>query len=270
MRRNIRFLVCAVLGALCVVGSSFAARGLLAVRERRLLSEYGVMEVRTPASSWEEEQKEDQRAERRSLKTQQVESALRAWQESRGEILHEPMAGQLSMEEAFEAGRSWIRSMAAKECFPSGLLDEQGRLAEEESLTAVLSMAAEEDEKGAEPWRSYWKVTFANSHVRIALSVNALTGYAWEAELILYEEKKDLSEAFFRESLTKFLELSGVENPVSGYARRKNGAVCYLTDTSIYALLEWEREETIYVWSKDGGVRKERPGMRISYRLGTI
>ena len=198
MRRNIRFLVCAVLGALCVVGSSFAARGLLAVRERRLLSEYGVMEVRTPASSWEEEQKEDQRAERRSLKTQQVESALRAWQESRGEILHEPMAGQLSMEEAFEAGRSWIRSMAAKECFPSGLLDEQGRLAEEESLTAVLSMAAEEDEKGAEPWRSYWKVTFANSHVRIALSVNALTGCAWEAELILYEEKKDLSEAFFQ------------------------------------------------------------------------
>ena len=61
-----------------------------------------------------------------------------------------------------------------------------------------------------------------------------------------------------------------MEHPVSGYAQRKNGAVCYLTDTSIYALLEWEREETIYVWSKDGGVRKERPGMRISYRLGTI
>lgn len=269
MKRNIRFLAGAVLGALCVVGSSFAAGGLLAVRERRLLSGYGVMEAQTPAFFWEEKEAEDPGTGGEAPQMQQVESALRAWQECRGEILHEPMAGQISMEEAFEAARDWIRSMAAKECFPSGLLEEQGRLADEESLTAVLSMAVGE-EKETEPLCSYWKVNFANPHARIALSVNALTGCVWEAEVVLYEERGELSEAFFRESLTKFLELSGVENPVSGYVRRKDGAVCYLADTSIYALLEWEQEETIYVWSKEGGVRKERPGMRISYRLGTI
>lgn len=265
-----------LLGVPCALLLAYACSYLpgiiFAGEERRLFDEHGIMEADVAVLPWEEERRIYGGGAENQLETDLMERVLRTWRESNGEILHEPAAGQLSMEEAFEAGREWISAMGGADCSLFDQLASGQGSGDGDYVSAALSMAAGQGDKesAGEAYYSFWHVRFYNEDANLWLWINAVTGKVWEAELILYAREWNLPEDFAYESLMKFLELSGVENPVAGFAENRYGAVLYLEDAMIYAQMEREDEEWVYVWSEDDGTKKERRSMRISYGLGVI
>ena len=105
-----------LLGVLLVMLLAYAGSyvpGLLfAERERRLFAGCGIMEMEETVLPWEEDQPAGDADAQSRLETERIEQVIRTWKESDREFLHEPVEGQLSMEEAFEAGQEWINAMS--------------------------------------------------------------------------------------------------------------------------------------------------------------
>lgn len=265
-----------LLGVLLVMLLAYAGSyvpGLLfAERERRLFAECGIMEMEETVLPWEEDQPAGDADAQSRLETERIEQVIRTWKESDREFLHEPVEGQLSMEEAFEAGQEWINAMSGAGCYPLDYAGSKAGSAYGDHASAVLvaTIGSEGENQPRESYYSCWNVIFYNEDTKVRLWINAVTGLVWEAELIMYAQEWNLPEDFAYDSLVKFLELSGVENAAAGFAENRLGAVLYLEGTSICGEMEREDAEWIYVWSEDDGTKRERRCMRISYRLGVI
>lgn len=72
----------------------------------------------SPVRQWQEwgdepDKKED--GERYTLTAVQVRDAAERWNKRLGEILHDPVEGQISMEEAVQEGEEWLISMRTGE-----------------------------------------------------------------------------------------------------------------------------------------------------------
>lgn len=88
-------------------GSMAGMDYILLTRERQLLTESGRAVVETPVRAWQEpdrngemENSESSDKERYALTTEQMEGVLAYWKEHTGITVHNPVTGQISMDEA--------------------------------------------------------------------------------------------------------------------------------------------------------------------------
>lgn len=126
------------------------------------------------------------------------------WDKSTGITIHNPVTGQISMEEAIKAGEEWLTEMGMKE---------NGQVTDVKSFTnATLCVATQKASVGMqlEPYYSFWNVQYLDQSMRADLYLNAVTGKAYRADITLY---KDFPEGIPYDKLKRSTELSGL--PVS-------------------------------------------------------
>ena len=101
-----------------IFGSMAGMIFILYIREEKFLSESGMTVVESPVRPWQgwgEETDEKEDGESYPLTTVQVREAMESWNKRLGEMLHDPVEGQISMEEAVREGEEWMLSMGIGE-----------------------------------------------------------------------------------------------------------------------------------------------------------
>lgn len=192
---------------LFIFGSMTAMNYILRAREMQLLTESGRVEIESPVREWEGWGMGDENVvsgdtdgEGYILTTNQVEEAVKSWNNRTAVTLHDPVAGQISMEEAIENGKRWLVEMEIGE--------EKG--AASFSISAELGVGGQKQDAGErlEAYFSFWTVTYSNQSMSAILYLNAVTGKVWGAEITLYEE---LPQKLQDDRLQLFVELAGLQ-----------------------------------------------------------
>lgn len=192
---------------LFIFGSMTAMNHILRARETQLLTESGRAEVESPVREWEGWGNDNENVvgadtdgERYDLTTRQVEDAVKSWNNRTEVILHDPVAGQISMEEAIENGERWLDEMQIGKEMDSASF----------SISAELGVGRQKQDAGErlEAYFSFWTVTYSNQSMRAILYLNAVTGKVWGAEITLYEK---LPEKVPDDRLQLFAELAGLQ-----------------------------------------------------------
>lgn len=200
-------IVFLIFAAFFIFGSMEVMDYILRIREIQLLTESGRVEMESPVRTWEGRENgkegvesEDTAAERNVLKTEQIEDAIKCWNNRNSSILHEPVSGQISMEEAIKAGEMWLVEM--------GIGEEKDAAAY--TINAELGVGVQTGEAGEqlEAYYSFWTVKYSSQPISAVLYLNAVTGKVWGAEITLYEE---LSIKLHDDSLRHFVELAGLQ-----------------------------------------------------------
>lgn len=269
-------LICILLAAVFILGSMAGMNLILQEKESRLLQESGTAQIESPVAVWqepedsaEEETEAASEQEERRLTIEQIEEVVSYRANASEEILHEPVSGQIPMEEAIASAENWIVEM--------GFADKDPQV-----LARRASLGVRNDREISsvpmEPYYSFWTVHFSNKFMYAELSVNAVTGKVWDAEIILYN---DLSSGFSWEKLALFLELAGIQedaedtveiNEAGALLRIRNSALCAeMTFRDIQTVVEragengsWGFDDDIEVVEHNEYIRRER---YIMYRL---
>ena len=195
-----------LLAVIFVFGSMEGMNLILRAREIQFLSESGRVVVEAPVRAWMEQnggaegEDGDNLQEGYVLTMAQIESAIESWNSRTNVILHAPVEGQISMEAAIEAGKSWLVAM------------DIGSEEDLESFYINAELGVSEQENGngerLEAYYSFWTVKYSNQSMDAILYVNAVTGKVWGAEITKYE---DYYEIFGDERLKLFIELAGLQ-----------------------------------------------------------
>lgn len=236
MKRVHRYTqVCFLLVVTFILGSMAGMNFIFQEKESRLLQESGTAEIESPVMIWQETEETGEEGtdtaaeqEKRQLTIEQIEEVIDYRADAATEILHGPAEGQIPMEDAIASGEDWLMEMGFAEENDSQVL----------SRRASLGVKMDQEISGMpmEPYYSFWTVQFSNESMYAVLSVNAVTGKVWDAEITLYN---DLSTGFSWEKLELFLKLAGIQedtenyievgeaNPETGAMLRiKNNALC--------------------------------------------
>ena len=107
------------------------------------------------------------------------------------------------------------------------------------SRRASLGVKMDQEISGMpmEPYYSFWTVQFSDESMYAVLSVNAVTGKVWDAEITLYN---DLSTGFSWEKLELFLKLAGIQEDTENFievseANPETGAMLRIKDSALCA-----------------------------------
>lgn len=163
MKKAYRYTVFTLLFAFSfAIASMEGIKYILREREKQLLTERGEVSIQSPIRIWEawgEQEKKGSEDEGYSLMAAQVKEAAESWNDRSGEILHEPVEGQISMEKAIEAGEGWLAAIGI----------EEGRLQAMDKgmhfVRATLGVGVQKSDHGVarEPYYSFWTVQFCIS-----------------------------------------------------------------------------------------------------------
>ena len=116
------------------------------------------------------------------LPEERIAEILTVWESGGMELPHEPRAGQMNMEQAIEAGKNWIITMA-----DSGIIPAKPAQEKDETIHAVLctiDTKVDFDEK----LLSYWSIKFIKEELTVTLDIHAASGQIWKARILMWEE----------------------------------------------------------------------------------
>lgn len=239
MKKTYKYTFLTMFLALAFIFGSMAAMNfILYIREGQLVSESGMAVVESPVRPWQgwgDEPDEKDDGKRYSLTAVQVRDAMERWNKRLGETLHDPVEGQISMEEAVQEGEEWLISMGIGEGEAQGADD---------GLKFVKAALGVGIQKGSskvqlEPYYSFWTVHFSGSYTDAVLYLNAVTGRVWRAEVTLYD---NLPEELPCEKLECFVEMAGlkVTDDAAEINEEKTQAILVVEDGLLYAGLDYQ------------------------------
>lgn len=207
-----------IAAALILVFSGwFLTKSLLHRQELRLLSQTGTLPVQTAAQLPEESETP---TPPRDLTDSEIYQILISWELGGEETLHEPMDGQLTMEQAMNAARQLLTHLTGLGLLPEAFATDSQATAYLCRLNADVSRlipmsphAVPEDirpESELEPYYSYWTVTFTQGRIQAVLTVNGVTGQVWRAnirQIPLEPTSPQLSDTAMAQDYMDFLGL---------------------------------------------------------------
>lgn len=261
---------CLLFAAAFVFGSMAGMDLVLQMRESRRLQEGGSVAVESPMPAWQSTEKEEEYAKQeeegdRILTEEQIEQVVTYRKNCEGELLHDPVRGQITMEQAFASGENWLVEM--------GFWD--GNQTHSETLLHRASLGTKTIKEGLpvpiEPYYSFWTVRFSGADLYASLSVNAMTGRVWDAKITLYDTEYVNGDKSFKK-LEQFIRLAGIEAPVEQYVEiSDNGRWMSMAveESTLYAQM---REYDVVVSAMDGimesgGSKEYSSQIVIEYRL---
>lgn len=240
MNKTIKYTFLMLFLAFCFIfGSMAGMNGILQFRERQLLTESGRAIVESPVRAWsgwkENEESENIYHDKSMLTEEQIADVIECWNSRETEFIHNPVEGQISMEEAIQVGEKWIAEMGVSKG------NEQGTDMLLYSVKATLGVGEQKGDTGKqlEPYYSFWMVEFSGQSRKIVMYVNAVTGKVWRAKVSLYD---DLPEKMPYENLCLFVEMAGfTETDAESIVVNKDGtqAVLEMEDSLLYGLVEY-------------------------------
>lgn len=209
-----------------VFGGWFLTKELLYCKEKEMLSVKGQIVLENAKADGNENNPEVQENfVSQVLSEEQMAEVLTVWESGGREILHEPMAGQMKMEQAIEAGENWITSLAEKQILSADFVDYSFR--DTSAVLCTLDSAVSLEES----WISYWKITYTGDDVKIVLKIHAATGQVWKADISMNEDKMLYGVCTDEEVLAV--------------------AFPFLTDTGAKIIIE---DNTVYKFSENGKI----------------
>lgn len=202
----ITFSAALIFIACSMAGMSF----ILKIREKQLLGRSGEVAMDSPVLAWQrtsdnmEGEKEGENGILRpQLTMEQVEDVVISWNGRKNLFLHNPVVGQLTMEEAIQAGTDWLVEM--------GYSRKEQESEKPFRIKATLAIGVGESGVGTplEAYYSMWSLWFLNETISVRLDLNAVTGKVWGAQIALAEGvfADDDGEA----DLERFIELAGLQ-----------------------------------------------------------
>lgn len=222
-----------------VFGSIVGMNCILRFKEKQLLTESGRAVVESPVQAWygweSNAENENVHNEKYVLTEEQIADAIGYWNSREMELIHNPVEGQISMEEAIQAGENWLVEM--------GVMERDGE--ETDSLTysvkATLGVGGQKGDTGKqlEPYYSFWTVQFSGKSRNMVIYVNAVTGKVWRAKVTLYD---DLPEKLPYEDLSLFVKMAGfTEYDAESIVVNKDGtqAILEIEDSLLYGQAEY-------------------------------
>lgn len=240
MNKTIKYTFLMLFLAFCFIfGSMAGMKGILQFRERQLLTESGRAIVESPVRAWsgwkENEERENIYHDKSMLTEEQIADVIECWNSRETEFIHNPVEGQISMEEAIQVGENWIAEMGVSKG------NEQGTDMLLYSVKATLGVGEQKGDTGKqlEPYYSFWTVEFSSQSRKIVMCVNAVTGKVWRAKVSLYD---DLPEKMPYENLCLFVEMAGfTETDAESIVVNKDGtqAILEMEDSLLYGLVEY-------------------------------
>lgn len=114
------------------------------------------------------------------LTATEISAVLQNWKAAGSERPHEPTDGQLSMEQAIEAGKAGLSYFCEQGVIPTELLE-----LEYDKINAYLyeNQPRGQETGSLDPFYSYWTVSLTNGRMSALLTINAVTGQIWKAEI---------------------------------------------------------------------------------------
>lgn len=219
-----------------VFGSMQGMRLILQIRERQLLTERGKEEWEILVRAWEDREQDETDREGTDggesvLDWEQVVEAVAAWTPETVIMLHTPVEGQISMEQAIRTGEEWLARMGGQE---------KGEARAEMNASLGVPRDIVPDKGQLEPYYSFWIVDYSGSSAWTTLHINAVTGKVWEARITTVKHQR---EEIPYENLGKFAELTGLKISDNSIILNVEGteALWELEDGRIYAHMRCER-----------------------------
>ena len=223
MNRTSKYTLLSLLFAAVFVFGSMAGTDLiLQMWEKRRLQESGTVTMESPVLAWQSAETEEEyvkqdggpfdrdKEEDLTLTEKEIEQVIRYRKNCEGELLHDPVKGQITMEQAFAAGENWLVEM--------GFWDHSRT--HSEPLLHRASLGTKTAKEGLhmpiEPYYSFWTVRFSSTDMYVSLSVNAMTGRVWDAKITLYDIENVNNDKSL-DKLERFIRLAGIEAPVEQY-----------------------------------------------------
>lgn len=209
MNKTHRYGVCTLLLAVFFAfGSIEGMNYVLRVREKELLTEQGKAIVESPVRAWNDGKgtEDDSISQEKYILTEeQMAEAIHSWNNREIVMIHEPVEGQISMEDAVKAGEKWLTEMGMEE--RNGQEIQTGSY----SIDAKLGVGKRKNDTGKqlEPYYSFWTIQFSDECMNTVVYMNAVTGKVWRAEMRLYDE---MPEKFPYDKLRVFVEMAASLN----------------------------------------------------------
>lgn len=223
MNRTSKYTLLSLLfAAVFVFGSMAGTDFILQMWEKRRLQESGTVTMESPVLAWQSAETGEEydgqdgeplvrdKEEDLTLTEKEIEQVIRYRKNCEGELLHDPVKGQITMEQAFAAGENWLVEM--------GFWDHSRT--HSEPLLHRASLGTKTAKEGLhmpiEPYYSFWTVRFSSTDMYVSLSVNAMTGRVWDAKITLYDIENVNNDKSL-DKLERFIRLAGIEAPVEQY-----------------------------------------------------
>ena len=168
-KRTVYTIMGVALSVAIALGGWTLTGALIERKSNALLSETGITQIYLPPEG------ADEPDGRPRLDEAEIVAVLRSWETPGPPIVHEPIAGQVTMEQAIAEARAGLALLAGQGLNIGALLDDSAR------VVAYLSHNVQEGQRGQpiDPNYSYWTVTFAEGELRATAIINAATGQAW-------------------------------------------------------------------------------------------
>ncbi len=223
MKKTSRYTILTMLLAVAIsLGSMACLNLILRAREGWLLSANGAILAGSMVNEWQK---------RQNISVRQIEEVIKSW--DKGMTAHDPVNGQISMEEAIRAGRAWFTKMDLEEYDRER--DEKARIHSAYAMLRTLEEPAKAEEK---PYYSFWEVRLSGGSVEAVLYVNAVTAGVWQAKVKFHD---NLPEEMPYWKLKSFMEFNGLTPYYKGAARNEEGtkAVWEDEDSRLCARMEF-------------------------------
>ena len=207
MSKSRIYTVIMFLSAVCMIfGGWFLTAKLLRQREVRFLDSTGKVAVRSEeiglfaddslSGAQEQETEQAEQEEFQGQKISEYERALvlAVWEYGGKELPHEPMAGQMNMKQAIDAGKKWVENMAQIGVYADELSGCDFDATKAELCTIDTPIRTSMDES----MYSYWKIWFIKDGVSVELTIHAASGEVWKAKISVErgEEKDNYVEVY--------------------------------------------------------------------------
>lgn len=120
---------------------------------------------------------------------------------------HEPVKGQLNMEQAITEAKNGLAYLSRKGVIPKDILEEGFVRTKASLLENVQTMdkvkSKIKDKEELSPEYSYWNIKFDNEKIDIMVTLNAVTGKMWSVDINSYQ----VIDMFNNQDLRNLIEI---------------------------------------------------------------
>lgn len=187
MNKSIIYTIPIVLLSFMVVsGGWFLMNKMLDRREEKILGQTGQITVGMAEKDNQDAEDKVKSFSGQKLSEKERIKVLKIWETGKKLIPHEPLEGQMNMEQAITKGAEWIDMVEKSENLISA-----DAVWEFENTSAKLCSFEDKTEVEKEKI-SFWEIQYENAEMQILLKIHALSGEVWSAEITMGESDKEV------------------------------------------------------------------------------
>ncbi len=158
------------------------------------------------------EDNQDGEADRIILSTKEIADILKVWRNEKTGYYHDPVEGQLTMEEAIKAASSGLYYFCNKGVLPSQILEGDFNQTNAFLYDIQTTPTREGVEPAPRPAYSFWSVSLANQKIIVDLTLNAQTGQIWMANITSTSDEINLNKISAIDLLQKYESYLSLSN----------------------------------------------------------